>query len=127
MSSRRRASGRDDRRHRDDVSPDAALRPPPGRRRVVLHCDADAFFCQVERSRDPSLARVPALAVFQHGDVISVDAGARAAGVTRDDAPSAAREKIRAVGGVLAHVHVVEGHRVSYRPYLAASAALIVS
>ena len=125
MSSRRRASGRDDRRHRDDVSPDAALRPPPGRRRVVLHCDADAFFCQVERSRDPSLARVPALAVFQHGDVISVDAGARAAGVTRDDAPSAAREKIRAVGGVLAHVHVVEGHRVSYRPYLAASAALM--
>ena len=92
---------------------------------MVLHCDADAFFCQVERSRDPSLARVPALAVFQHGDVISVDAGARAAGVTRDDAPSAAREKIRAVGGVLAHVHVVEGHRVSYRPYLAASAALM--
>ena len=92
---------------------------------MVLHCDADAFFCQVERSRDPSLASVPALAVRQHGDVISVDAGARAAGVTRDDSPSAAREKLRAVGGVLAHVHVVEGHRVSYRPYLAASAALV--
>ena len=119
MSSRRRASS-----GLDDVTPDDD-RPPPGRRRVVLHCDADAFFCQVERSRDPSLASVPALAVRQHGDVISVDAGARAAGVTRDDSPSAAREKLRAVGGVLAHVHVVEGHRVSYRPYLAASAALV--
>ena len=33
--------------------------PPAGERRVILHADADAFFCQVERLRDPSLARAP--------------------------------------------------------------------
>ena len=43
---------------------------PRGRRprRVILHCDADAFL-PVERQLHPDLyAAVPALAVFQHGD-----------------------------------------------------------
>ena len=58
-------------------------RPPPGRRRVILHVDADAFFCQVERRRNPALAGCPALAVQQHQDVIAADAGAKKTGVTK--------------------------------------------
>ena len=71
--------------------------PPAGERRVILHADADAFFCQVERLRDPSLARAPALAIRQHGDVIAADAGARAAGVSKRDAPADA-SKLAEVG-----------------------------
>ena len=37
---------------------------------MILHVDADAFFCQVERRRNPALAGCPALAVQQHQDVI---------------------------------------------------------
>ena len=96
-------------------------RPPPGRRRVILHVDADAFFCQVERRRDPRLAGCPALAVQQHQDVIAADAAAKKAGVTKRMTPADARALLRRVGGTLVHVHTTVGQRVSYRPYLAAS------
>ena len=99
-------------------------RPPPGRRRVILHVDADAFFCQVERRRDPRLAGCPALAVQQHRDVIAADAAAKKAGVTKRMTPADARTLLRRVGGTLVHVHTVAGQRVSYRPYLAASSEL---
>ena len=99
-------------------------RPPPGRRRVILHVDADAFFCQVERRRDPRLAGCPALAVQQHQDVIAADAAAKKAGVTKRMTPADARALLRRVGGTLVHVHTVAGQRVSYRPYLAASSEL---
>ena len=70
-------------------SPSPSPRPPAGRRRVILHCDADAFFCQVERQLRPDLyGSVPALAVFQHGDVISADAGAKRLGVRKRDSPA---------------------------------------
>ena len=98
--------------------------PPAGERRVILHADADAFFCQVERLRDPSLALAPALAIRQHGDVIAADAGARAAGVSKRDAPADALRKLAEVRGVLRHVPTTEGQRVTYRPYLAASALM---
>ena len=99
-------------------------RPPPGRRRVILHVDADAFFCQVERRRDPRLAGCPALAVQQHQDVIAADAAAKKAGVTKRMTPADARALLRRVGGTLVHVHTTAGQRVSYRPYLAASSEL---
>ena len=99
-------------------------RPPPGRRRVILHVDADAFFCQVERRRDPRLAGCPALAVQQHQDVIAADAAAKKAGVTKRMTPADARALLRRVGGTLVHVHTAAGQRVSYRPYLAASSEL---
>ena len=75
-------------------SPSPSPRPAAGRRRVILHCDADAFFCQVERQLHPDLyAAVPALAVFQHGDVIAADAGAKRLGVRKRDSPDAARAR----------------------------------
>ena len=78
-------------------SPSPSPRPAAGRRRVILHCDADAFFCQVERQLHPDLyAAVPALAVFQHGDVIAADAGAKRMGVRKRDSPAAARRALRA-------------------------------
>jgi len=88
---------------------------------VILHVDADAFFCQVERRRNPQLAGCPALAVQQHQDVIAADAGAKSAGVTKRMPPADARAILRRVGGALVHVHTTSGQRVSYRPYLAAS------
>ena len=106
-------------------SPSPSPRPPAGRRRVILHCDAAAFFCQVERQLRPDLyGSVPALAVFQHGDVISADAGAKRLGVRKRDSPAAARRALVAGGGALAHVHVARGHRVSYRPYDTVSKAM---
>ena len=106
-------------------SPSPSPRPAAGRRRVILHCDADAFFCQVERQLHPDLyAAVPALAVFQHGDVIAADAGAKRLGVRKRDSPAAARRALAAGGGALAHVHVARGQRVSYRPYDRASRAM---
>ena len=106
-------------------SPSPSPRPAAGRRRVILHCDADAFFCQVERQLHPDLyAAVPALAVFQHGDVIAADAGAKRLGVRKRDSPAAARRALTAGGGALAHVHVARGQRVSYRPYDRASRAM---
>ena len=106
-------------------SPSPSPRPAAGRRRVILHCDADAFFCQVERQLHPDLyAAVPALAVFQHGDVIAADAGAKRLGVRKRDSPAAARRALAAGGGALAHVHVAPGQRVSYRPYDRASRAM---
>jgi nucleotidyltransferase/DNA polymerase involved in DNA repair len=70
---------------REETAPaPASSRPPAGHRRVVLHCDADAFFCQVERQLHPELyGSVTALAVFQHGDVIAADAGAKKLGVKK--------------------------------------------
>ena len=88
---------------------------------MILHVDADAFFCQVERRRNPQLAGCPALAVQQHQDVIAADAGAKSAGVTKRMPPADARAILRRVGGALVHVHTTSGQRVSYRPYLAAS------
>lgn len=88
---------------------------------MILHVDADAFFCQVERRRNPALAGCPALAVQQHQDVIAADAGAKKAGVTKRMLPADARALLRRVGGTLVHVHTTVGQRVSYRPYLAAS------
>lgn len=106
-------------------SPSPSPRPAAGRRRVILHCDADAFFCQVERQLHPDLyAAVPALAVFQHGDVIAADAGAKRLGVRKRDSPAAARRALADGGGALAHVHVARGQRVSYRPYDRASRAM---
>ena len=109
----------------ETASAPAYSRPPAGRRRVVLHCDADAFFCQVERQLHPELyGSVTALAVFQHGDVIAADAGAKKLGVKKRDSPADARRALVPRGGALAHVHVTEGHRVSYRPYDKASKAM---
>jgi hypothetical protein len=111
---------------REETAPaPASSRPPAGHRRVVLHCDADAFFCQVERQLHPELyGSVTALAVFQHGDVIAADAGAKKLGVKKRDSPADARRALVPRGGALAHVHVTEGHRVSYRPYDKASKAM---
>jgi nucleotidyltransferase/DNA polymerase involved in DNA repair len=111
---------------REETAPaPASSRPPAGHRRVVLHCDADAFFCQVERQLHPELyGSVTALAVFQHGDVIAADAGAKKLGVNKRDSPADARRALVPRGGALAHVHVTEGHRVSYRPYDKASKAM---
>mmetsp|Transcript_5717 Transcript_5717/g.24237 ORF Transcript_5717/g.24237 Transcript_5717/m.24237 type:complete len:697 (-) Transcript_5717:63-2153(-) len=111
---------------REETAPaPASSRPPAGHRRVVLHCDADAFFCQVERQLHPELyGSVTALAVFQHGDVIAADAGAKKLGVKKHDSPADARRALVPRGGALAHVHVTEGHRVSYRPYDKASKAM---
>ena len=56
---------------------------------VVLHVDADAFFCQVEALRSPngSLHGIP-LAVQQHQDIISVNYAGRAAGVKKHMVPA---------------------------------------
>ena len=71
-------------------------------------------------------AAVPALAVFQHGDVIAADAGAKRLGVRKRDSPAAAHRALAAGGGALAHVHVARGQRVSYRPYDRASRACLL-
>jgi len=105
--------------------PSSSPRPPAGRRRVILHCVADAFFCQVERQRTPSLyGDVPALAVFQRGDGVAAAAGAELAGARERDSPAAARRELRAVGGALVRVPVTDDQRVQYRPYVKASKAL---
>ena len=98
---------------------------PPGHRRVVLHVDADAFFCQVERLRDPGrFANVNALAVYQHGEVIAVESSAKNLGVKKFHSPEVARKLLQPAGGVLQHVPVTNGQRVTYRPYQEKSKAL---
>lgn len=98
---------------------------PPGHRRVVLHVDADAFFCQVERLRDPGrFANVNALAVYQHGEVIAVESSAKNLGVKKFHSPEVARKLLQPTGGVLQHVPVTNGQRVTYRPYQEKSKAL---
>lgn len=98
---------------------------PPGHRRVVLHVDADAFFCQVERLRDPGrFANVNALAVYQHGEVIAVESSAKNLGVKKFHSPEVARKLLQPAGGVLQHVPVTNGQRVTYRLYQEKSKAL---
>ncbi|KAI8472519.1 MAG: hypothetical protein J3K34DRAFT_457786 [Monoraphidium minutum] len=91
---------------------------------IILHVDADAFFCQVELLRDPSLAGRP-LAIQQQYDVISVDHDAQRLGVHKHMAPAQARAILEAAGGRLVHVYCEGGNRVSYRPYREASGALM--
>ena len=69
--------------------------PPPEltaeeRRRVIVHFDADCFYCQVEELRDPSLADRPA-AVTQKYLIVTANYRARAAGLTKLMATSEAK------------------------------------
>lgn len=57
------------------------------------------------------------MAIQQHQDIIAANYAARAAGVTKHMAPAEARRLLRPVGGVVAHVHLEPGGRVSYQPY----------
>jgi nucleotidyltransferase/DNA polymerase involved in DNA repair len=75
---------------------------------------------QVEQQRDPSLYG-KAIAIQQHGDIIAANASAKAAGVRKHCPPDEARKLLHAVGGKVVHVHVEDGHRISYRPYRQAS------
>lgn len=75
----------------------------------------------MEQQRDPSL-RNRAVAVQQHGDIIAMNAAAKAAGVRKHCPPDEARRLLREVGGKVAHVFVEEGYRISYRPYREMSA-----
>jgi nucleotidyltransferase/DNA polymerase involved in DNA repair len=58
---------------------------------IVLHVDADSFFCQVERLRNPAELQGIPIAVQQHQDIIAVDYAARAAGVHKHMAPAQVR------------------------------------
>lgn len=112
------------------TSPLRSPQAPAGRRRVVLHVDADAFFCQCERLWDPGkFAGVDALAVFQHSEVIAVDAGAKRLGVKKYMTPEDARRVLQnasANHAVLQHVPTTDDFRVTYTRYLEMSKALHV-
>ncbi|KAL4440655.1 hypothetical protein ABPG77_000364 [Micractinium sp. CCAP 211/92] len=90
----------------------------------VLHVDIDAFFCQAEQLRDPSLQGKP-IAVQQHQDIIAANHAAKSAGVVKHMPPAEARRLLAAVGGRVVHVHLAEGGRVSYQPYRELSARLL--
>jgi DNA polymerase iota len=73
----------------DDEEEDLLLPPPVDEdgahrqadcARVVVHLDVDAFYCQVEELRDPSLASVP-MAVSQKYICVTANYPARARGV----------------------------------------------
>jgi hypothetical protein len=108
--------------------------PPP---RVVLHVDADAFFCQVTRlSIDPSPQKgqpPPPLAVQQEGGIIAADHAARALGVTKHCDARVAEQILRPHGGRVVSVYSEPappgagggGRVVSYRPYREMSAAMV--
>ena len=69
--------------------------PPPAedagsRRRVIVHFDADCFYCQVEELRDPRLAERP-VAVTQKYLIVTANYRARAAGLEKLMATSEAR------------------------------------
>ncbi|KAL3138106.1 hypothetical protein ABBQ38_005336 [Trebouxia sp. C0009 RCD-2024] len=83
---------------------------------VVLHIDVDVFFCQVEQNMHPNLKGRP-FAIQQHQDIIAVNYMARAAGVKKHMAPKEARSLLSKVGGIVHHVHMEAGGRVSYKPY----------
>jgi nucleotidyltransferase/DNA polymerase involved in DNA repair len=87
---------------------------------LVLHCDLDAFFVQVEQQRNPSL-RGKAIAIQQHQDIIATNYLARQAGVAKHQSSHTARRLLAKVGGLNVHVHCEPGGRVSYRPYQQAS------
>ncbi len=95
---------------------------PP--RAFLVHVDADAFFVQVEASRDASLSGLP-VALRQHGDVIAANCAAKAAGVTKHMPAHDAAALLRAVGGRMVHVHTTATSRLSYKPYRVASDALM--
>jgi nucleotidyltransferase/DNA polymerase involved in DNA repair len=76
---------------------------------------------QVEQQRNLSLYG-KAIAIQQHGDIIAANASAKGAGVRKHCPPDEARKLLHAVGGKVVHVHVEDGHRISYRPYREASA-----
>jgi nucleotidyltransferase/DNA polymerase involved in DNA repair len=54
--------------------------------RAIVHMDLDAFFVQVERSRNPALLHVP-LAVQQHQDTIAISYEARQLGIKKAYSP----------------------------------------
>lgn len=82
----------------------------------VLHIDVDTFFCQVEQNMHPGL-KGRAFAIQQHQDIIAVNYAARAAGVKKHMNPKEARTLLSKVGGIVHHVHMEAGGRVSYKPY----------
>ncbi|DBA78854.1 TPA: hypothetical protein ACH3X1_008741 [Trebouxia sp. C0004] len=92
--------------------------------RPVLHIDVDTFFCQVEQNLHPSL-KGKAFAIQQHQDIIAVNYAARAAGVKKHMGPKEARTLLSKVGGIVHHVHMEAGGRVSYKPYRDVSKVLI--
>lgn len=75
----------------------------------------------MEQLRDPSLGNKP-IAIQQHGDIIAANAPAKAAGVRKHIPPDEARRLLKAVHGKVVHVHVADGHRISYSPYRRMSA-----
>lgn len=90
----------------------------------VLHIDVDTFFCQVEQNLHPSL-KGKAFAIQQHQDIIAVNYAARAVGVKKHMGPTEARRLLSKVGGIVHHVHMEAGGRVSYKPYRDVSKVLI--
>lgn len=81
--------------------------------RVVVHVDADTFFVQVERTRDPSLRGVP-VAVQQHQDTIATSLECRALGIKKHTPPVEVRARFPQVR--LVHVPTIAG-KATYGPY----------
>ncbi|KAK9867449.1 hypothetical protein WJX84_000515 [Apatococcus fuscideae] len=76
-----------------------------GRQRVIIHCDVDCFYCQVERLDDASLQGVPlAVQQFNSGGFVAVSYEARAAGVKCGDgvgeAGRASIQRLKDMGAV---------------------------
>jgi nucleotidyltransferase/DNA polymerase involved in DNA repair len=90
--------------------------------RAIICFDMDAFFCQVERSLEPSLVGKP-MAVQQHRDIISVSHNARSLGVKKHMAPEVIRKDFPSVR--IVHTLILDGGKVSYKHYRRASARIL--
>jgi DNA polymerase-4 len=88
---------------------------------LVLCCDLDAFFYQVELLRDPTIGGKP-VAIQQHSEIICANYEAKAAGVRKRMSSADCRALLGPLGGINVHVHTEPGGRVSYLPYQKASA-----